>query len=389
MRCRLVVLGLWCLIHPAGANEALNTADISVSTESSTVGLQRDLDALFLLQDATANGRQEAARLQKPLLVGIQKTIAEMKDVDPNRLAPLVTGYVLSGGDPEAARKLANADELTAFNRRLLEGVSSFMRGDRKEAAKSLGSVDVMSLPARIAGRVALAQALLEPDVAIRQVNLSLAISLMPGTLVEESALRRSALAYAEAHDEIAFWHRIERYQRRFPVSLYGREFWQEIVDIMISWTASPHPPDLEKLDFHLQRVPLPARRALYLRLARQASRSTQVKLMEFAARRVRRLALPGSSEDQIAQFYLSVYAVASENSEVALSTLQAVDLQFLTPEERALLAAGLHVASQLNLEPPYVQNSSEVESPETGALHERAESLMNNIENIISEGRS
>lgn len=345
-----------------------------------------DLDALFLLQDATARGSQDAAALQKPLLLALGAKLAEQGKENPDELAPLVAGYVLSGGDPAVAEQWSRAEALRPASRNLLKGVFLFMEGDRAEAATLLKPIDPALLPARIAGRVALAQALLEKDPPDRQHGLSRAIAFMPGTLVEESALRRSALAFAEAHDEAGFWKRLERYQRRFPNSLYARSFWEESMREILKWNSDGNGPDLARLDAVLQEMPAPRRRSLYLHLARLSVGANNASLAVHAARRVGRLAVAGSLEHQVAKLYRAVYAVASENAGEALADLQSVDGSLLNAQEQAMLEAGLAIARQINHPPEQAQDDAAAGKPEISPLLARGEGLLAEIEKLLSE---
>lgn len=351
--------------------------------------LANDLDALFLLQDATARGRNDAAALQKQLLVSIGGRFTKIGRADPNMLAPLAAGYVLSGGNPDAVAELTKSAALTPSHRHLLEGVSLFMRGERDEAAKLLRDMDTAGLPARIAGRVALAQSLLEQEFGARQERLSTAIAAMPGTLVEESALRRSALAFAEAGDENRFWRRLKRYQRRFPDSLYAKTFWQDVMFNLVKWSTTGKPPDAARLDLILQDMALSRRREIYLHLARQAAKLNEQKLVGFASRRVHRLAVPGSQEDQTARFYMSLYDVVSEKADSARAELEKIDRNMLLPHEQALLEAALWIAQEVNR--PAAAGSSGIPSGsvERSPLQERAESLLSAADKVLSEIQS
>lgn len=354
----------------------------TVAPPPAKLAIVHDLDALFLLQDATARGRGDAATLQKPLLRSIGRAFTTTTD-DPNRLAPHAAAYVLSGGDPEVADALAGREGMQQANRRMLEGVALFMRNDREEAAKRLASIDTALLPRRLAGRMALAQALLEKDGSLAQQRFALAMAAMPGTLVEESSLRRSALAHAAAHEEAAFWKRLTRYQRRFPDSLYARSFWEEVMGHLATWHAKPPGPSLDRLDLVLGTMPLSRRRALYLQLTRRAASQSDVALVQFAADRVRRLSEEGSLEDQVAAFYVALYAIASAQGDAALKQLQSVNRGLLLPEERALLLAGLSIGQQIAR--PMMAPATD-DTAEKSPLMSRGESLLGDIDRLLAD---
>lgn len=354
-----------------------------------------ELDVLFRLQDAAARGVSDAASLQKAMLVAIGKKLMTLGEAESQRLGSYVAGYVLSGGDPHTAEKLAKVESLPVSQRRLLEGAARFMKGERQEAAKQLEALDPLQLPGRVAGRLALAQALLTDDEQLRQSRLAMAISAMPGSLIEESALRRSALAYAEAGKEQLFWRRLERYQRRFPNSLYGAGFWEEVLRLIVSWHVaagrqdSDSPLELARLDHILCAMELPRRRSLYLNLTRMAATVNDLPLTEFAARRLLRLSVMGSQEEQVARLYLALYAVASENSEDSRAQLLALNYKLLNEQELALLAAGLSIALEITGDVPAEAAPPAEQSVETTPLEDRGEKLLEDTDKLLGGGRS
>lgn len=354
-----------------------------------------ELDVLFRLQDAAARGVSDAASLQKGMLVAVGAKLMALNDAERERLGPYVAGYVLSGGDPQTAETLAKFEGLPAAERHLLGGSALFMKGERQEAAKQLGSLDPLQWPARVAGRLALAQALLTDDEPSRQRSLAIAISAMPGSLIEESALRRSALAYAEARKEEPFWWRLERYQRRFPNSLYAAGFWEEVLRVIVAWHAgtpirnAEPSPKLERLDLILGSMEVARRRGLYLQLTRLAAAVSDASLTEFAARRLLRLSVAGSQEEQVARLYLALYAVASENSEASRAQLSALNPSLLNAREAALLAAGLSVAREITSEVSNEASPFSEQAKDITPLQSRGEKLLEETEKLLGGGRS
>lgn len=351
----------------------------------------RDIRSIFALQDAVASGHASAIALQKAMLAQVaEKLLGEAPAPDPNRLAPNAAGYVLSGGNPQVAEKLAAAEGITPSNARLLKGAAFYMRGKREEAAAQWASLDLALLPPTAAGRVALAKAMLAgTDLEEKQRLLRMSVALLPGSLVEESALRRSALAYAEAGAERAFWQRAERYLRRFPHSLYAPEFLYELTATVVSMTKAGTTPDLARFDLLLGSLPLSNRQKLYLALARGAADQNLQALSQFAARRLRRISPEASTEAQIADVYDWIFEVASGNAEVPAARLQALDRSRLPEREQRLLAAALAVTEQI-LEPAAATPTPAAAAMEANqpksALQQRAELALTKADEILAE---
>ena len=348
-----------------------------------------DIRALYAMQDAAAAGHHAAASLQKAMLQQINRKLAdEIPKVEPNILASGVVGFVLSGGNPMTAELLANQESISRLHRKLLLGASFYMRGKRKEAADELAGIDVFMLKPSVAGRVALVKAMLETSDEERQQQLlSIAIALMPGSLIEESALRRSALIYAKAGRQREFWQRADRYIRRFSRSLYARDFLFDVIGEVVNFEANGRKPDFHQVDLLLGTIRVSNRRGLYLHLARQAALANLVGLTEFASHRLLRLSAPGGREAQLALLYDSIFDVASDNSERAAVVLMALDPQILPSLERKLRSASLAVVSQIQGYAGTVEIDSGTSSGtvETSELLRTAKAEIERADGVIS----
>lgn len=358
----------------ACAEEAKSRESLSASHDPVLAGPRRrnvppaigsELSLIFNLQDRTGNGEQDLLHSQKQLLFHAGPALAAFlrsaHEDEIRAIAPFVVAYVLSGGDPAIAQKLSENTVLSRQDRRLLEGSALFMKGDQERARTIFSDINPLELPARTAGHVALVQAMLQSeDSAARQQKLAIAIAAMPGSLVEESALRRSALIFAEKRDEKRFWERIGRYQRRFPNSLYARAFWQDAGIAIIDWAAKQPQFQLNPLEVVWSDIDVTRRRTLYLELTQQAAAANERRVTEFAAARLKALAASGSVETEIAKLYMSIYKITSPESATALRELTSINGGQLGQQEQALLSAALAVSAQINRPLPAVSASED-----------------------------
>jgi chemotaxis protein MotC len=342
------------------------------------------IDRLLLIQDAAARGEVGAASRQKSQLLKIGKIISAMPNTEYPRIVNDATIYVLSGGDPNIAGRVAAIEGPPSVHLKLLRASIHFMRGERKEAGVLISGIESTRLSPRMAGRVALAQALVSTG-SNRQALFAIAASAMPGTLVEESALRRSALYFADARDEPGFWRRIDRYTRRFPSSSYAPAFWGEVTAILASWTKKGPSPNLRRLDYVLAMLPQVHRRKIYLELARRSAAIGEPSLTGFAGRRLRRLAVAGGLEDRLGLFYTALYQIVSAEGDSALLSLRGIEPDTLDPQERALLKAALAVGQQIE-RPPFMPSRISFDEAEKTALVVRGEQLLSQSYELISE---
>jgi chemotaxis protein MotC len=171
----------------------------------------------------------------------------------------------------------------------------------------------------------------------------------MPGTLIEESALRRSTLAHADAGNEYMFWRRLERYQRRFSTSLFARQFYMELMHKFVSWSGHEQKPDLVKLGVFLSSLPTEVQPSAYRTLARAAARASQVEITDYAATRLQDISTADSADDHISRLYGSIFSIATKNGQMAFAQLQSINQTYLQPDDQALLVAALSIAKDIN----------------------------------------
>lgn len=381
----LISFALLAAVSPCrGASGSENQARLT-RTDVAAGTIFREIDRLLTLQDRAAYGDIGATASQKDLLMMIGGALQSLPSEAASGMVSHIVAYVLSGGDPEAAERASKAAGIPAREKWLLEGSAAFMQGEREASVRVLARIDPLTLPRRISGRIALAQALLEGSDQ-QQQHFSVAISAMPGTLIEESALRRSAMAYAVARDEARMWTRLSRYARRFPRSLYAEDFWDEIIKEIVAWSSTSRPPRLDTLDSVISRLSMNQRRRVYLVLARNAAASSLPALTDFAGRRLERLADDSGPDGQLGMFYVALFAVVSADGDDALERLRSVDAARLLPTENALLMAALAIGSQI--EQPasaHASGSTAADDPKS-VIEERGTNLLKETRQLLSE---
>jgi chemotaxis protein MotC len=398
LRAALATFTVVLWLHPAQGMEA--SAPAETPSQAITDSHSKDavsksetsikIEKLFLLQDESARGAFDSLPAQKALLIEIGGELAEYPLDDADHLAFHAAAYVLSGGNPDVVDRLSHADGMPATKKKLLEASTTFMRGDRDAARKLLAALELSELPPFLSGRLALARAVTaEPQSASQQDDLAFAMASMPGTLVEESALRRSALAYAEARNENFFFQRLARYSRRFPSSIYADSFWSDVTRLLATWDLKD--PELSFSSF--SAVMLTAdetrRKKNYLELARMAAISGKRVLMERAAEELQKLADPGSTEESISSLYKNLYVVATTQDTNALKAIDAIPEDALDLTERSLRDAARNLGRSLlkPLKPP--GDIGHMEPSETTPLMERANTLLTESDDVLSRVRS
>ena len=322
--------------------------DLPSSTLAGDTGRFRDdVAVLFTQQDRSATGRADALAQQKSMFSSINKMYgdAEKFDATESNLHAM-TEYVLSGGNPELAERFLERGGLPEKGAGILLGAIHFMRGERDHATKLLTGIDPLRLPPGLVGRIALVQAMLLADDDHRKLELlDIAIAAMPGTLVEESALRRWVAAASVADAAPHFWSRAARYLRRFSRSFYGVEFSGSLIGTIVSFEKRGQKVDQREIELLFYELPANRRRAAYLSLARTSFADGFAGLVMFASRRASRLSLEGSQEKSSSILYANLYGIAGEAADFSIGQLETVDASILGRRERLLLEAARSIA--------------------------------------------
>jgi chemotaxis protein MotC len=311
---------------------------------------------LARLQDAAARGDPQAGPMQRLM---IREISAELLKADPLTLPDPPTlraaiVYVLSGGRPSDVDVLLRATPESDLLRWLLVGAVHYAKGEKEEALKAFEPYAPEKLPHSIGGRIALATAMLLPDTDMekRIALLETAARLMPGTLVEEAALRRLTAIAVVRDDPLQFQKTAERYVWRYAESLYAGGFMKDYVTHIVAFEAKAKPVDRLAFEIMMNKLPKSPRSLAYLGVARRATSLGLVDLALFASTRARRLAPQGSDAWQAATLYDAAILVTGADYGIALGLLREVDAARLDDGDRALLAAVTTLAEQLRAPP-------------------------------------
>lgn len=383
---------------PADGHEAEQKPEAAVAEEQPADGepvkrpepdirekeLIASIKMLFSAQDAVAAGHDDAKDLQASLLgLILSKDYGAQPMTGSEHLAHYLAGYLLSGGDPRLVEALMASSKFDEAPANLLNGCILYRRGKREDALKALEAVDLASLSPPVLGRVALARAVITTDQKARERLLAIAIASMPGTLVEEGALRRSALGFSEAGDRFNFWRRVDRYTRRFPHSGYLPDFSQQVASAAVRLAQESKRIDAAEMDQSLVRLGESERQKVYIALARLGSSRHMPELIEFAAGRLSRIAVPGSQEEQIAILYHNAYTLLQDKRDEPRQALKALDPALLPDQERKLLMAALSISNEI--EAPLDEGVT-AESPAATPLTTRAEALLKSADKLLQE---
>jgi chemotaxis protein MotC len=193
---------------------------------------------ISLLQSEMAKGRHDVPQALKAAMLRAQDVFRGM---DPSRISTYeiesAAAFVLSGGDPSILARPLGSSTLSEQQRILLEGVASYATADLVTAKEKFANVKLEQLETTLTAQLTMALVQLDSSAEHHESSQRLAFvaDVLPGTLIEEAAIRRiiPLLALQAKRQQLLYW--TTRYLRRFPNSLYYRDFEASLVKAIVA----------------------------------------------------------------------------------------------------------------------------------------------------------
>ncbi len=278
--------------------------------------------------------------------------------------------YLFSGGSPSSFRAVLVGDKLAESERPLVRGALAYAEGREGPARELLLALDPRKAAPNVGGHLALAQATLigrgDPERYFQ--TLGLARLLMPGTVVEEAALRREIDAAADLNriEKAAFL--TEQYLRRYPSSVYGPPFKDRLARILAKRILEGDEAASRRAADLLDLLPRERRINMHLTIAREALQLGKLPAVTLSAERVLRQAPEGSAAAARAGLYLSAAQIVGPEHQAAVARARATSVDQLDRADRALRLAVLRMAPRLRTWPPAGASAQRPPAPATRA---------------------
>ena len=268
--------------------------------------------------------------------------------------------FVLSGGDASVLRPWGENLEPNTNEKKLLDGIMAYGKGHTAEAELILLSLDATSFDAMRGGHLSLTQALLtsrvNPERAFEYFEK--ARLLLPGTLVEEAALRQIVVLAAKTSNRERFSRAAISYLSRFRRSAYVAGFETQLAFHIVRFDGRDGLLILQEL---LNAHPRGWDRcvACFLAsIAEQAIIAGKIDLARTAAQAAMPFATDSSPEKQRALLYKGAALIVTEDFARGLDALNSVRTSDLNPKDKELHLASLALAAKLRATPMLLTQS-------------------------------
>ncbi|MDA4847532.1 chemotaxis protein [Hoeflea poritis] len=363
---RALLFGL--LLH----NMCVVAAHAAANEDDAMLAPYKIVRSLQSVQDSVVQGDHSAGEMQRHLLKIVDENLrsAGQEAFEDRRNVEAAFIYAMSGGNPETLVLLVERDVEERFDRRLAAALHAYFSGSPETARPVFQEL----LPEFADGRLGAYLMLVTANVvAARDEEEAMRLFdwarlLAPGTIIEESSLRRATHIASRTGDVDRALDNAERYVRRFLHSPYASQFVDIFVYAIVFHSENV---DSDRVDYILSLMDRPRQREIYLRMARMGTIAGKEEIALLAASRAE--ALSGENRDvvrDLAGFYAGIARVPTGDVTEALETIAAIPDDRLSKRDRALRDAAKTIARQV-MAPPDAQRlampvpSSEVVVPD------------------------
>ena len=305
--------------------------------------------ALQELQTGMAFGKVRARDDQANVVADIGRQISAAPESvwADQRNARAAIIWLLSGGSAHVMRRTLLARNWPAIEREIALGALAFVEGRATQAREILLKFDPGRMDPALGGQLALVQAaLVLPESHDRAIHaLALARLIAPGTLVEETALRRQISLVGETSDAASFANLSRQYSRRFSGSLYAQDFRHAFADTFTRIGISAGNEQVAQLAPILDGFDADERCRLAILIARASLIEGAWHSAVTFAERVMRAPVGDSCDGSRARLYFAAARISHPDHASDVMTLEMLDPSRLQEEDRALRKASLAYA--------------------------------------------
>ncbi len=262
--------------------------------------------------------------------------------------------FVLSGGDVSVLTPLGEDLEPKTNEKKLFDGIEAYGKGRTPAAESILLSLDASAFDALRGAHLSLAQALLgsrtNPERAFEYFEK--ARLLLPGTLIDEAALRQIVVLASKTSNRERFSRAAVSYLSRFRRSAYVAGFETQLAFHIVRFDGRDGLLILQELlNAHPQGWG-PCLACFLASISEQAILSGKVDLASAAAQAAMPFAANDSPEKQRLLLYNGAALIVTKDFERGLDALNSVRTSNLDKKDKELHLASLALAAKLRATP-------------------------------------
>lgn len=306
--------------------------------------------SLQYVQDSVVSGDFSAMDMQRFLLEQIDFKLreAQPEDFDDSRNVDAALIYAMSGGNPKTLDLVVARDKFGYFDEEVTSVMRAYLNGLVPSSKKPMEELVDEYLNTPIGPYLALVAANVKAAAKdIESVELfNLARLASPGSLIEESSLRRSILIsinHGNFDQALKFAH---IYARRFSKSPYNVQFSQLVVEMIVQNLDNI---DEVIVDEVISYLPVKRKKEIYLRIARTGVIDGNYKMAQKATQKASLFAGQSSAYYlMLSELYTNIINLPVGDTRELNKSLNAIKARSLSPIDRPLHDAAVLLAEQI-----------------------------------------
>lgn len=345
---RFLTFAAVCLV--LGIGLAARAEEAKQEDIDPTLPIYKLVRSLEDVQDKIVAGDIKAVDMQRFMIGMIDRRLrtagpdefSDLRNVDAAMI------YAMSGGNPATLDTLISHDARGNFDTRLTNALLMYLGGKGGSANKTLDEIVPEYKSTAIGPYLALVAANVvmqkKPDIALKYFDW--ARLALPGTIVEEAALRRSLIITVKQNNIESSIRFARLYLSRFPNSPYAAQVAEQLVALI---DAHYDKIGNDRIAQTLVWLDPPRQQEIYLRIARKAAVTGRFDFAHWAAGNA--LALSNGKDDnpaKLAQLYLNLSSVPTADIAEVKSAFAKIPDELLGPDERRLRDAGAFILSEV-----------------------------------------
>ncbi|OPB30101.1 chemotaxis protein [Bartonella sp. WD12.1] len=331
----------------------------SSKSEESSVGSEVILShpmqlvrSLQNLQDQIVSGQEEVLRKQPQLLREIgEKFLSFNPNIwkDKQNLYALLI-YLFNGGNPSVVRVILKNYGQGMIAENIMTGALAYLSHKQEVFFKTFANLtdeDIQSIPPALFFSIILSTVgntiIKDPVLAMKQLDQVRLLS--PGTLFEESAIRREIKVVTILGETDLLTLLVRNYASRFGKSPYAKDFWREFG---IAIPRIDEKLDDQQLEALISYAPPMVQLMAYMDVSRTALIGARMERAQLSAQKALTLAHELNVNDTPARLYYAASLASSVTAHEAEQLLQNISDKDLSKKDYLLFIAVQAVAQKV-----------------------------------------
>ena len=316
--------------------------------------------SLEQLQEQMARGSVAAQAAQAPMLVQMAEQFRRVPAPvwRDRRNADAMMIFLLAGGRADAIAQAVIAQREGSSSVDALKAALALAQGRTGVAVQIFGKIDPLSIGGSSGAQLALAHGTLALQSDSKRANqlFDVARLLLPGSLVEETALRRQCYMAGVNGDTDRFAFLARQYWSRFAQSVHASKFQDSVSAALVALALAQGEAALENVEPLLALFEPALRSRLWLDVSAAALTTGRLELAANAAARIIAAKLDDPTLLMRARIHAAIVGLFSDDYGAAENFLANADLQ-LIPDEIPLVQAARDLSVQMRA--PLAKNGS------------------------------